>query len=161
MVYIDKNLFDIYFSDLNVPIAYLILSIAVFIICKYKKYPLIYTLSLWFFSGFGIAFLFDTIYDYQIKIFILHNISLTEGLLFLLFPLPTYVFIVYIFKFGKPKYLYLILEIIIIQIFLTYISETITHISYDYFIRYCYVLSFIGVLTTLNKYEKINKKKVI
>lgn len=158
----DRSLFEIYFSDLNVPIAYTILTIALFIICRYKKMPLIYTFFLLFSAGFGLAFLLDVIYDYQIKIFYLHNLTLTEGLAFLLFPLPTYVFIFYIWRFGEKnikRIIYYLAFPIIVEISATYISMEFTVVSYSSLIRYTYVVAFIGLLLELKTYTRLNNRK--
>ena len=80
-----KDFFSVYFSDLNVPTAYIILTISIFFICWRKHIPLIRTFFLWIFSGFGVATLLDAVYDYQVKIF-LHTMSLGEGLIFLVIP---------------------------------------------------------------------------
>lgn len=63
---IDKTFFQIYFSDLNVPIAYGLLCIMIFVIC-WKKKPFWIIPFYCVLSVFSIGFLFDGIYEIMIN----------------------------------------------------------------------------------------------
>jgi hypothetical protein len=141
-----KDFFSVYFSDLNVPIAYIVLTIVVFSICSMKKVPFIRSFFLWIFCGFGTATLFDAVYDYTVKIAIFHNMSLGEGLLFLLFPIPVYALMFYVKRYGKLRYFALLLIPMIFEVYISFIPYDYSAIN-----RYMYVLMFINIIHNLNE----------
>lgn len=145
-----KDFFSVYFSDLNVPTAYIILTVAIFLICWHKKIPLIRTFFIWIFSGFGVATLLDAVYDYQIKLFVLHNMSLGEGLLFLVFPIPVYALSFLIWRYGEKKRLLFLVVPIIYELAATGLNIS-SHLNIDYSasVRYCYVLWFLNIIIGL------------
>lgn len=140
----NKDFFSVYFSDLNVPIAYVLLTVSLIFICICKKVPLVRIFFLWIFSGFGVACLLDAVYDYTVKIFIFHNMSLGEGLIFLLFPIPVYALSFFIWKYGELKRMLFLIFPIMFEIYVSF-----TNIDYSAYVRYLYVLFFIFILLGL------------
>lgn len=140
---VDKTFFQIYFSDLNVPLAYGILCLMIFVIC-WKKKPVWLIPFYCILSVFSIGFLFDGIYEIMIN-------SLFENWLYFV-PISLSALI---FKKGffTKSSIILLVECIILEIITVY-----SKIDFSDIIRYCFVMFFIALF--INEFGDSNIKEI-